>query len=590
MGSANRAAFALTFCLAICAAVPSASAQQPIASSQFPTLIDEVYRALITRDLTLQQLKGIWPRKVPDISFAANERERAENTQLLQRLRAIPATALGANDQLTQRVVDWYLAIQIEKSRFYWLESVLTPYKNYEYGPIADIARNYPLLSPADRAGYLEFLGSYAQQLKQRLERAQGQASRGIRIPQPALPGVLTTYQALASQGVESLRVAPARLATLDTAQAADYRRAVDKVLELQLRRAARAIIDYVGSAEYRAAAPQTVGLSQYPQGRDYYLHLVRFHTTLDVKPAELHSFGLRRMAELQAEMAKVRRSLGFNGTHEQFVASLRRDPQLMAGTPERLGARYLQYVAAIRPLLPQYFARQPKAAFDVRRLDSAAEETMTFGYYDAPTATNPVGVYHFNASRIADKNLLEIGPLIFHELMPGHHMQVSLSLENEALPPIRRTFNFTAYSEGWADYAASLSTEMGLLNTPYERYGVLTNEAFTVARLVLDTGMNYYGWSLQRARDYFRRAAFVTDADVATETLRYSTDIPGQALGYRVGERWFHDTRMRVARELGSAFDIREFHALMLDSGEMPLSVLQHQVDDFLARRLQKK
>jgi uncharacterized protein (DUF885 family) len=591
MRSANRAAFALGMCLAIFAATPLAAAQQATASGQFTILIDEVYRALIERDLALQQLEGIWPRKVPDISLAGKERERDENAQFLQRLRAIPVAALGANDQLTQRVLDWYLVSQIEESRFYWLVSVLTPYKSYEYGPIADIAGNYPLRSPAERAGYLEFLGSYAQQLKQRLVRTQGQASRGIRIPQPALPGVIQTYESLASQGLENLRVAPARLAALGTEEAADYRRTVDELIERQLRPAARAIGAYVGAAGYRSAAPRSVGLSQYPQGRDYYLHLVRFHTTLDVKPEELHAFGLQRMAELQAEMAEVRKSVGFNGTHEQFVAKLRNDQQLMAGTPEKLGARYLQYVAAIRPLLPQYFARLPKAAFDVRRLDPAAEATMTFGYYDAPTSSNPIGVYRYNAGRIADKNLLEVGPLIYHELMPGHHMQVSLSLENEALPPIRRrAFYFTAYSEGWADYAASLATEMGLLSTPYERYGALTNEAFTVARLVLDTGMNYYGWSLQRARDYFRRVAFVTEADVATETLRYSTDIPGQALGYRIGERWFHETRSRVARALGPAFDIREFHSLMLDDGEMPLGVLEHQVDVFLARRLPKK
>ncbi|MFO0452845.1 MAG: DUF885 domain-containing protein, partial [Pseudomonadota bacterium] len=222
-----------------------------------------------------------------------------------------------------------------------------------------------------------------------------------------------------------------------------------------------------------------------------------------------------------------------------------------------------------------------------VRRLDPAAEGSMTFGYYQAPTRAEPTGEYRFNGSRLEERSLMFAAPIIYHELVPGHHFQVALQIENERIPPFRRAFGmffgFNAYTEGWAEYAAELAGEMGLYDDPYDRLGRLMLDAFLSVRLVVDPGMNYFGWSLEQARQYMRDNTFQSETEIRSETLRYSTAIPGQALGYKIGHRVLDELRTAVRTRHGEAFDIRAFHDAVLDGGAMPMTVLQEHVSRVL-------
>ena len=204
----------------------------------------------------------------------------------------------------------------------------------------------------------------------------------------------------------------------------------------------------------------------------------------------------------------------------------------------------------------------------------------MTFGYYEPPGPANPSGAYVFNAANLSRSNLSTIASLNYHELVPGHHLHLALQYENQALPAFRQWCMPTAYVEGWAEYSVTLAEEMGMFEHPAEQFGRLVNEAFLTSRLVVDTGLNALGWSLEQARDYMRTNSFFPETEIRSETLRYGADIPGQALAYKLGDRAIMMMREKMRKRLGDAFDIREFHDIVLGSGAMPLPILADAVD----------
>jgi uncharacterized protein (DUF885 family) len=231
------------------------------------------------------------------------------------------------------------------------------------------------------------------------------------------------------------------------------------------------------------------------------------------------------------------------------------------------------------------YFARRPKAPYGVKRLDAEREPALTFGIYEPPSPTEPRGLYRYNGSRLEERSLITAGPLAYHELVPGHHFQIALQDENQALPRFRRELWDTAYTEGWGDYAAHLAEEMGMYEDPYDLYGRLAMDMFISVRLVVDTGMNALGWPRSKAVAYMREHLTESDTQIATESLRYSVDIPGQALAYKMGSRGLVELRRRAESALGARFDVRRFHDCVLGSGSLPLETLGRKVDAFIAR-----
>ena len=208
----------------------------------------------------------------------------------------------------------------------------------------------------------------------------------------------------------------------------------------------------------------------------------------------------------------------------------------------------------------------------------------MTFGYYDAPRTDKPEGNYFFNASKLEEKSQAWAGSLIYHELVPGHHFQLSKARENKDLTGFRGKVMFTAYAEGWAEYAATLAGEMGMYEDPMDEYGRCITDAFLTSRLVVDTGMNAFGWPLERAREYMTDNTFFSEYEINSETLRYSSDIPGQALGYKLGDTKILELRERAKDALRDKFDIKAFHDVILDVGSIPLTALEWHVDQYIA------
>jgi uncharacterized protein (DUF885 family) len=470
------------------------------------------------------------------------------------------------------------------KAPFYWVDfSFVTPYAS----PLREVQQAFQTVAirePADTGAYLAVLRQVAPLADSIRAWIAARAARGIYLAHDELPASVGLVRGIGRDAAASpFTVADERLTALDAPTREQFARQVRAEIGDHIAPAFAQLAAYL-EGDYATRAPRRVGLGQYPGGLAYHEWLVRWHTTLDVTPQQVHRIGLAEVARINAEMAAIRREVGFTGTKAEFHASLRKDPRFFATVPEEFGARLMMYARRIEPKLGEYFGHMPRARGDVKRLAPQLEPVMTFGYYDVPSATDSMGHYYYNGSALNERSLLFAGALIAHELWPGHHLQFNLAMENTALPAYRREGQFTAFTEGWGDYAAIVAGEMGMYQDAWDRYGRLSMAMFIACRLVVDTGMNDFGWSRERAMQYMRDNALESETQIRSETLRYSTDIPGQALAYAMGSREFQRLRHITEQSLGPKFDLRAFHDVMLLSGTLPMNVLADKVSWWVA------
>ncbi len=530
----------------------------------------------------LQLLEGRRVESLGDNSFAHVEAQAEKARALLAELEAVDASQLSHDDGITYAILLSVLENAIETPQHFWHKFNVTPYAagSVFSSVLPSALATYRIESEADGEGYLGLVRDVARYVNDDLERLRGQEERGILLPKSAIPGARKVYEALRA-GIGNLTaVASERLAALTEEQQAALHAGIASAVADAVLPAIEALLDYLGD-DYLERAPEAVGLGQYPGGEAAYRFAIRRETTMDLDPEVIHERGLAYMADIQQQMQAIRDELEFEGTAEEFHDLMRQDSRFYAETPEQVEERYMAYIHEIEPRIPDYFSVLPKAPYGVKRLDPAAEPGMTFGFYQPPNAASPRGNYRYNGSKLESRPMVWTGPLIFHELIPGHHFHIALQRETEASTELRNLSSlfYAAFTEGWANYAASLALEMGILNDPYERYGWLLFDAFIANRLVVDTGMNHLGWSRQKAMTYMLANTFASEEETATETLRYSTDMPAQALAYKLGLEKIREIRADQEAKLGDAFDIRTFHAAVLGSGAMPLPVLEQHV-----------
>ncbi|MEO8504707.1 MAG: DUF885 domain-containing protein [Acidobacteriota bacterium] len=529
---------------------------------------------------------GLPIEELPDITAAGAARDAAFYWQQLANVDGIQDSQLGEDDAVSLAVLRRIARDEVEASRFSGLTMPVTPYSS----PLRTVEQAFsmhPLQNPKDAEHYLTLLHRVAPWIGTFEARLREQASRGVVLAAPEIPLAAGPFATARQEGSKSpFAVSEARLEALPAAGRAAFAKSVGETIRREVNPALESLGKYL-TGDYAKSAPPTVGLGQYAGGSEYYRFLVRFHTTLDLAPEQIHRIGLDEMDRISKALEAVRQQVGFAGTLAEFRKFLRTDAQFFPKSADEIGERMMKNQQRILPRIPEFFARTPKAPAGVERLATALEGSMTFGYYDPPNPAHAKGLYYYNGSKLDQRSMLTSAALVAHELVPGHHFQIALQRENTALPAFRQSYFTTAYVEGWGEYASDLAEQMGMYQDPYDHAGRLMMDAHLSGRLVVDTGMNALGWSRERAMQYLSDNTLLSETEVATETLRYACDLPGQALAYKMGMKKMVELRERARAVLGPRFDIRQFHDLVLGGGSMPMNVLEQRVDRWIAAAL---
>ena len=432
-----------------------------------------------------------------------------------------------------------------------------------------------------------------------------------------ALPEQLTQYQALLDEGLQKERTqaqivmsrVPAQIQSLigvdasdspffkafsalpdhfDSSQQETLQREAREVIERELNPAFTQLLAFL--EERYLPAARAPGIGSLPGGKQVYTRLAQHFTTTDMTPDEIHDIGLREVARIRGEMGAVIEEVGFEGDIAAFNAFLRTDPQFYYDSPEALLEGYQAVSKRLDPGLVKLFGKLPRAPYGVRPIPDEEAPDTTTAYYMRPAidGSRP-GWYYVNLYQPEVRPKFEMEVLSVHESVPGHHLQIALAQELTGLPEFRRNGGFTAFIEGWGLYSERLGYDMGLYTDPYSRYGQLVYDMWRAVRLVVDTGIHYFGWDRQRAIDYFLANAAKSEADIVNEIDRY-IGWPGQALAYKIGQLKMLQLRAEAEEALGEQFDIRDFHDEMLGAGALPLDVLEARMDEWLARAIAER
>jgi uncharacterized protein (DUF885 family) len=525
-----------------------------------------------------------------DYSPAGEERKQARAQANLDTLHRYNRAGLA--DKVSYDVLEHWLATQVEGQRFALLPYPLNPVFGVQSELPAFMATQHPVQGEGDVADYLSRLHQFPRVADEVLQGMEKRLSLGIVPPTVAVEKVLVQMKGFVGQQPEHNILYQSMATKLERAGIAAPRRAA---LLLQVREALIAdvqpaygrLIQHCETLLRKTRGNH--GVWSLPDGEAYYAWLVRRHTTTTLTPQQVHQLGLAEVARIGAEMEDLLARVGLReGTLGARMRALSERPDQQypdsdAGR-EQILQDYQAIIDAMAAKLDPYFDRKPRAGVRVQRVPRFKEKTSARAYYESPAldGSRP-GVFYANLDDVRATARLGMRTLAYHEAVPGHHLQKGLQRELQGLPTFRRILGFTAFSEGWALYAERLAAEMGAFPTPLDDLGRLRAEMFRAARLVVDTGLHYKRWGREEAIDYLREHTGLADSAVIAEVDRYLV-MPGQALAYKVGMNEILRLREKARAELGARFDIRRFHNLVLGGGDLPLSVLEHRVADWIA------
>ncbi len=360
-----------------------------------------------------------------------------------------------------------------------------------------------------------------------------------------------------------------------------DYASTINEKLVPQFKK----IVDFM-KKEYLPASRATSGIGTLKGGNDLYNLYAKQWTTTTKTPLEIHELGLKEVATLNAEMEKVKNEVGFKGTLKDFLNDVRNKKELKPYTnPKQVLDHFEKIYQTIKPNVDKLFSLQPKTPFRIKRTEAFREKTASAEYMQGAADGSRPGTFYVPIPDVKNYNVLEDEDLFLHEAIPGHHFQISLQQESKTLPNFRKFNWFGAYGEGWALYCESLGKELGLYKDPYQYLGMLNDEMHRAIRLVVDTGMHNKGWTREQAIRYSLDNEAETEAGITAEIERYMA-IPGQALSYKIGQLKILELRKKAQEQLKDKFDIRVFHQKVLESGVMPLALLEKKINNWIATK----
>ena len=527
-----------------------------------------------------------------NISDAYYAGERRAGEEELRRLAAIDRAALTPTEQLAYDVFKWQTEMSLRALSPELLSLTAVRPIDHFFG----FHTFYPDLASGQGAAPFKTVKDYEDNLKRHrqyatlIDRAIGRFREGMAsgVVQPKLVvrNIVDQLDLQIKQGVEgSTFYGPVKTFpdTIPAAEQPRLRAAHAAAIRDEIRPGLIRLRDFLRD-EYLPAARAGEGLVHMKGGPQLYRYLIEQNTTLPLDADTVHNLGLSEVARIRSEMDAIRSRVGFKGTLAQFFQHIRTDPKFKPQSKEWLTNRYYEVGKQVDTRIGTLFSTLPRSKLEIRPVPAYREKTDAGGSYQSgtPDGSRP-GVFYYNTYDLPSRTTPGIETLYLHEGAPGHHFQISLAQENEALPNFMRFGGNTAYVEGWALYAETLWDELGMQTDPYQRYGGLDDEMLRAMRLVVDTGIHSKGWTRDQAIKYMLDNSAMGRTDATSEVERYIA-IPGQALAYKLGQLKILELRARAEQALGTRFDIRAFHEQVLGTGALPLVVLERKIDGWIA------
>ena len=520
-----------------------------------------------------------------DPSLANQDRQARDEQGFLDRLNAIPDAGLDDQGRVNKAILARVLREDVAGSKFGERQMLFTSYYSWWQG-FASLAEGLRFANRADYDNYLTRLGKFPAVNAEELKISRQAVAQGFTQPCAVLNGMGGTVTGvIKADPVQSRFYEPftrPKPATISDSDWAALKARAAQVIKGTIDPEYGKIADWYGK-EYKCRA--TVGVSDLPQGREFYALQVARHTTTSLTPDQIHQLGMSEVKRIGAEMDALATKNGF-ADRKAMVAQMTADPAQHARTADELLAAAAYQNKRIDGLLPRYFGKLPRLTYGVKAIPAETAEGTTTAYSQSGSVANGVaGTYWVNTSRLDQRPLYELPALTAHEASPGHQTQLSLQQELD-LPDFRKyAVGFTAYVEGWALYTEHLGIEMGLYDTPQKDMARLSYEMWRACRLVVDTGVHSKGWSKAQAVAFMRNETGLSDKNIDAEVNRYIS-WPGQALGYKMGELKIRELRARAEKQLGPKFDLRAFHDAVLALGPVPLDVLESEIDRWITER----
>lgn len=504
-----------------------------------------------------------------------------------EELSNIDVSTLNATEKMSYDVLNWDIDINLEAMTF---KKDLMPIdqmwtKNLDFNQLASASNAQPFKTVKDYEDFSERVDNYLVWLNATIDNMRQGMEEGYVLPKPLIKKVIPQFQTLANGPVENhLYYSPVN-AIPDSFRDEDRKAITDNYSALIAEKiipAHQKMVDFLTN-EYLPKGRASSGINATPLGDEYYSHQIKLYTTTNMTAEDIHQLGLKEVARIRSEMEAVKNEVGFDGDLNAFFEHVRTKKSLMPFTERsQVIAFYDSIHNVMKPQINKLFGKQPVTAFEVRRTEPFREKSAAANYSPGSLDGTRPGIFYTPIPDVATYNIFDKEDLFLHEAIPGHHFQIALQQENEDLPTFRKTLWYSAYGEGWALYTESMGKELGLYKDPYQYFGMLSSEIHRAIRLVVDTGLHAKGWTREEAIQYSLENEAESERAITSEIERYMAN-PGQALSYKIGQLKLIELRERASDALRDKFDIKEYHNQVLETGCIPLQLLEDKIDAWI-------
>ena len=523
-----------------------------------------------------------------DLSDEFRTREKEFYTFYKSQLNNFPDQTLNENDLLSKKVLLWECDLSLKRLTF---NEQYTPINQMwtlqlTIGQYAAGLSAQPFKTVKDYNNWLKRIDDYLIWLETAEERMKQGIKNGIVLPKSLIKKVIPQLKTILNPDLnQNLFFSPARQFP-ESFSDKDKSILTEKYTEMVLNKiipAYKKISDFM-SDQYLDAGRSSSGISAFEDGLDYYNYSIKLYTTTELTANEIHNIGLKEVAKISSEMEKIKTKVGFNGDLKSFFNHVRELDELIPfNEPQEVIDNFNKIHEKMTPQVNKLFGLQPKTPFEVRRTESFREASASAEYNPGSLDGTRPGIFYVPIPNIKEYNYFSDEDLFLHEAIPGHHYQISLQQENTSLPSFRKSLWYSSYGEGWALYSESLGEELGLYDDPYQYFGMLSAEMHRAIRLVVDTGLHTKGWSREKAIQYSLDNEAESEAGITSEIERYMAN-PGQALSYKIGQLKIRELRSNAEQKLGDKFDIKLFHEKVLESGCIPLQLLEEKINKWVS------